>query len=116
VIQTVWHVVWNRLSNAVKFTPTGGHVTVRRDERRWSCRVARAATGQEIPHAFLPFVFAKSARSMHHSPGSTELGRGLVIAPHLIELHGGSIEARSEGEGDGATFVVRRPLPSPGVA
>ena len=68
-------------------------------------------TGMGIPEAFLPFVFDKFRQadgSFTRQHGG--LGLGLAIARHLIELHGGSIEARSAGEGTGATFVVRLPL------
>jgi PAS domain S-box-containing protein len=104
-------VVWNLLSNAVKFTPAGGRVTVTvsADDRNAELQVAD--TGMGIPEGFLPFVFDKFRQadaSFTRQHGG--LGLGLAIARHLIELHGGSIEARSAGEGAGATFVVRLPL------
>jgi two-component system CheB/CheR fusion protein len=74
-------------------------------------------TGAGIPPAFLPFVFDKFRQadaSFTRQHGG--LGLGLAIARHLIELHGGSIEAHSAGEGCGATFVVRLPLPAAGVS
>ena len=69
-------------------------------------------TGMGIPPAFLPYVFDKFRQadaSFTRQHGG--LGLGLAIARHLVELHGGSIDARSEGEGSGATFVVRLPMP-----
>jgi len=104
-------VFWNLLTNAVKFTSQGGRVTasVRRigeDE----VEVAMTDTGAGIPPDFLPFVFepfrqadAKLAR------GHGGLGLGLAISRQLVELHGGTIRASSDGEGHGATFVVRLP-------
>jgi PAS domain S-box-containing protein len=104
-------VVWNLLSNAVKFTPAGGHVRVdvTRNERRAELRVSD--TGSGISPEFLPFVFDK----FRQADGSASrrhggLGLGLAIARRLTEMHGGSIEVQSEGEGRGATFVVRLPL------
>jgi len=104
-------VVWNLLSNAVKFTPIGGRVTVgvRADDGDAVLEVSD--TGMGIAEAFLPYVFDKFRQadaSFTRQHGG--LGLGLAIARHLIELHGGSIEARSAGEGAGATFVVRLPL------
>jgi len=109
-------VVWNLLSNGVKFTPAGGRVTVtvRREDGQAELQVTD--TGMGIPEAFLPFVFDKFRQadaSFTRQHGG--LGLGLAIAHHLIELHGGSIEARSAGEGTGATFVVRLPLAAHGA-
>jgi signal transduction histidine kinase len=87
------------------------HVTTTIDDGHAELRVTD--TGIGIPPAFLPFVFDKFRQadgSFTRQHGG--LGLGLAIARHLIELHGGSIEARSAGEGAGATFVVRLPLPS----
>jgi len=108
--------VWNLLSNAVKFTPGGGRVsvTVRAEDDHAELQVAD--TGMGIPGSFLPFVFDKFRQadaSFTRQHGG--LGLGLAIARHLIELHGGSIEARSAGEGTGATFVVRLPLATHGA-
>jgi PAS domain S-box-containing protein len=104
-------IVWNLLSNAVKFTPEGGRVRVdvARSEGRAELRVVDSGCG--ISPAFLPYVFDKFRQadgSVSRQHGG--LGLGLAIARHLTEMHGGSIEARSEGEGRGATFVVRLPL------
>ncbi|HKB10296.1 MAG TPA: HAMP domain-containing sensor histidine kinase, partial [Vicinamibacterales bacterium] len=103
-------VVWNLLSNAVKFTPAGGRVTVDVAANRGHAELTVADTGVGIPQAFLPFVFDKFRQadgSFSRQHGG--LGLGLAIARHLIEVHGGSIEARSGGEGSGATFVIRLP-------
>jgi PAS domain S-box-containing protein len=106
-------VVWNLLSNAVKFTPTGGRVAIDIGTADGLAELRVTDTGVGIAAEFLPFVFDKfrqaDASSSRQHGG---LGLGLAIARHLIELHGGSIEARSEGEGAGATFTVRLPRPS----
>jgi PAS domain S-box-containing protein len=106
-------VAWNLLSNAVKFTPPGGHVQVTTTIDDGHAELRVTDTGIGIPPAFLPFVFDKFRQadgSFTRQHGG--LGLGLAIARHLVELHGGSIEALSSGEGTGATFVVRLPLSS----
>jgi signal transduction histidine kinase len=105
-------VVWNLMSNALKFTPAGGKVTVGVASSDGHAELQVTDTGRGIPASFLPFVFDKFRQadaSVTRQQGG--LGLGLSIARHLVELHGGSIEARSEGEGAGATFIVRLPLP-----
>jgi CheY-like chemotaxis protein len=104
-------VFWNLLSNAVKFTPTGGKVTVYLRQADSIAEIEVTDSGQGIRPDFLPFVFdrfrqADSTSTRQHGG----LGLGLAIARHLIEIHGGSIEARSNGEGEGAAFIVRLPL------
>jgi signal transduction histidine kinase len=106
-------VVWNLMSNALKFTPPGGKVTVDVSTVDGHAELRVADTGMGIEPGFLPFVFDKFRQadaSFTRQHGG--LGLGLAIARQLIELHGGSIEARSAGEGTGATFVVRLPLPA----
>jgi PAS domain S-box-containing protein len=108
-------VVWNLMSNALKFTPAGGKVTVDVGSGDGHAELQVTDTGIGIPASFLPFVFDKFRQadaSVTRQQGG--LGLGLAIARHLVELHGGSIEARSTGEGCGATFVVRLPLPARG--
>jgi len=105
-------VVLNLLVNAVKFTPSRGSVTVRTDAtQRSQIGVTVADTGKGISTDFLPHVFER----FRQAEGSTTrqhggLGLGLAIVKHLVELHGGTITAESEGEGRGATFVVRLPV------
>jgi CheY-like chemotaxis protein len=103
-------VTWNLLSNAVKFTPPGGTITVM--ARRMNDRVELRVTdsGEGIAPEFLPFIFDRYRQadaSATRSHGG--LGLGLSIAKHIVELHGGTIDAFSEGPGRGATFVVRLP-------
>jgi signal transduction histidine kinase len=104
-------IAWNLLMNAVKFTPAGGRVRVEVHRNNAYGELRVADTGAGIPREFLPYVFDKfrqaDASSSRQHGG---LGLGLAIARRLTEMHGGSIEAHSEGEGRGATFVVRLPL------
>jgi PAS domain S-box-containing protein len=104
-------VCWNLLSNAVKFTPSGGKVTVQVRKVNSEIEIAVTDTGQGISPEFLPFVFdrfrqADSTSTRQHGG----LGLGLAIARHLIEIHGGTIEAKSSGNGQGATFTARLPV------
>jgi PAS domain S-box-containing protein len=104
-------VVWNILQNAVKFTPAGGRVEARVVRRDSHVEIAVSDTGVGISPEFLPHVFdsfrqADSSSSRRHGG----LGLGLAIVKQLVELHGGAVEASSEGEGRGATITVRLPL------
>jgi len=104
-------VFWNLLSNAVKFTPSGGKVSVSLRRTKSEAEIQVTDTGQGINEIFLPFVFdrfrqADSTSTRQHGG----LGLGLAIARHLIEIHGGAVEANSDGEGKGARFIVRLPL------
>jgi PAS domain S-box-containing protein len=106
-------IVWNLLSNAVRFTPSGGRVTVtaRRDGSRISICVQD--TGSGIPPAHLPHIFERFRQvdsSTTRAHGG--LGLGLAIVRHLVEAHGGSVFAASEGLGRGATFSVHLPIPA----
>jgi PAS domain S-box-containing protein len=103
-------VVWNLLSNAIKFTPRGGRVQVRLHRRGGQIEVLVSDTGAGISTEFLPHVFERfrqaDASSTRRHGG---LGIGLSIVKHLVELHGGTVQATSEGPGRGATFGVRLP-------
>jgi signal transduction histidine kinase/ActR/RegA family two-component response regulator len=104
-------VVWNLLSNAVKFTPRGGRVQVRLERVTSHSELTVSDTGEGISKEFLPFVFdrfsqADSTSSRKHGG----LGLGLGIVRHLVELHGGTVQAFSSGLDQGSTFVVRLPL------
>jgi PAS domain S-box-containing protein len=106
----IQQVVWNLSNNAVKFTPSGGRVAVRMRRMHGTVRIEVEDTGRGIAPAFLEHVFERfrqadsSTTRMHGG-----LGLGLTIARQLVELHGGTIEAKSRGEGYGATFVVELP-------
>jgi signal transduction histidine kinase/ActR/RegA family two-component response regulator len=107
-------VVWNLLTNAIKFTPRGGAVSVRIDRVGSGVRLSVSDTGRGIGPSFLPHVFDRfrqaDASSTRRHGG---LGLGLSICRHLVELHGGTIDARSDGEAKGATFTVMLPLMPP---
>ncbi|HVF56348.1 MAG TPA: ATP-binding protein [Pyrinomonadaceae bacterium] len=105
-------VVWNLLANAIKFTPIGGRVNVSVERAASHVRITVADTGVGIKSGFLPFVFDRF-RQGDQSPTRAfgGLGLGLAIVRHLVELHGGTVRASSDGEGHGATFVVELPSP-----
>jgi signal transduction histidine kinase len=105
------------LSNAVKFTPAQGRIEVHLRGTADHVEIAVTDNGAGIPADVLPQVFDRYRRSPASPKRRDEgLGLGLAIARHLAELHGGSIEARSAGEGRGATFVLRLPAHREGVA
>lgn len=100
-------VLTNLLTNAIKFTPAGGLVETRlsRDESFGIIEVSD--TGEGISTEFLPYVFERRAQATERRFAG--LGLGLAIVKHIIELHRGSVEVASEGEGKGATFTIRIP-------
>ena len=104
-------VIWNLLTNAIKFTPEGGLVRVEATRRDDNVVISVTDTGTGIAADFLPYVFDRfrqqdSASTRAHGG----LGLGLSIVRHLAELHGGSVRAESDGDGRGATFVVSVPM------
>ena len=104
-------VFWNLLSNAIKFTPTGGVVQVDAHQRGNVAEIIIRDTGAGIAGDFLPFVFdafRQADASTTRSHGG--LGLGLSIVKHLVEAHGGSVHADSDGEGMGAVFTVQLPV------
>jgi PAS domain S-box-containing protein len=104
-------VVWNLLSNAIKFTPRGGRVQVRLERVNSHIEIVVTDTGQGISQEFLPFVFDRfrqADQKTNRQHGG--MGLGLSIVRHLVELHGGSVQAASAGEGKGATFTVTLPV------
>ncbi len=109
-------VLWNLLHNAIKFTEAGGRVecSVRRHDRE--VHIAVQDTGRGIASDFLPHVFERF-RQEDSSPTREQfgLGLGLSIAKHLVEAHGGAIEAHSDGHGRGATFTVKLPVAGAGT-
>jgi CheY-like chemotaxis protein len=103
--------LWNLLSNAVKFTPAGGIVSVAVRVSGKAGEIVVRDSGPGIPRDFLPSVFepfrqADGSRTRLHGG----LGLGLAIVKHLVEAHGGTVQADSAGEGHGATFSVRLPI------
>jgi signal transduction histidine kinase len=103
-------VLSNLLVNAVKFTPERGWIEVSLQRYGAWAAIDVADSGAGIAGDFLPHVFDRFSQDPSTSRSLGGLGLGLAIARHLVELHGGEIEARSGGEGRGATFTVRLPL------
>ncbi|YAF98233.1 MAG: PAS domain S-box protein [Nodularia sp. CChRGM 3473] len=104
-------VFWNLLSNAVKFTPVGGRVEIRLGEVDSQAQIQVSDTGQGITPEFLSYVFdyfRQADSTTTRKFGG--LGLGLAIVRQVVELHGGTVQAESPGEGLGATFTVRLPL------
>ena len=107
-------ILWNLLSNAIKFTPRGGRVSVALCAADGWAELEVADTGQGIRADFLRHVFERFRQADATATRSHGgLGLGLAIVRHLVELHGGTVGASSEGEGKGASFHVRLPLALP---
>jgi signal transduction histidine kinase len=108
-------IVWNLLTNAVKFTPPGGRIEVRAKRAGAWVELSVRDTGVGIAAECLPFVFERfrqgTGAQLRTQPG---LGLGLSIAKELVERHHGTITAQSAGEGQGGTFTVRFPLAAGG--
>ena len=100
-------VLTNLLTNAIKFTPPGGLIETRLSSDGSIGMIEVSDTGEGISAEFLPYVFER--RSQATERRFAGLGLGLAIVKHIIELHRGSVAARSEGQGKGATFTVRIP-------
>jgi PAS domain S-box-containing protein len=103
--------VWNLLSNAVKFSEAGGRVCVGHGQRDGAVEIAVSDNGAGIAPEFLPHIFKR----FQQGDGATQrrfggLGLGLAIVRHIVELHGGRVEARSDGIGRGSTFIIRIPV------
>ena len=103
-------ILWNLLTNAIKFTPRKGRVEVRMERVESNIVITVSDNGIGIEQNFLPFVFdrfrqADGSTTRHHGG----LGLGLSIVRHLVDLHGGQVEARSAGQGTGSTFKVSFP-------
>ena len=104
-------VIWNLLSNAVKFTPEGGRIEVRLDYGDTHAQLTVADTGKGISKDFLPHVFDRFRQADSSTTrGFGGLGLGLAIVRHLVELHGGTVNAESPGVNSGATFMTSFPL------
>jgi signal transduction histidine kinase/CheY-like chemotaxis protein len=108
--QRLQQIIWNLLTNAVKFTPAGGRVSVALEQSAEAIQIIVADDGEGISAEFAPFVFdrfrqADSSSTRKHNG----LGLGLAIVRHLTELHGGSVSVMSDGRGKGAAFTVNLP-------
>jgi PAS domain S-box-containing protein len=104
-------VIWNLLSNGIKFTPKNGQIQVRLERINSSVEIVVSDTGIGIPSHFLPYIFERFRQG---EGGTTRqhsgLGLGLAIVRNLVELHGGTVSASSNGPDTGATFRVRLPV------
>lgn len=106
-------VIWNLLSNSIKFTPSGGSVKVTGKRLDGKAEISVSDTGEGIKPEFLPYVFDRFKQgdsSVTRRHGG--LGLGLAITRHLVEMHGGTIQAESDGDGHGATFTVKMLIPA----
>jgi len=104
-------VFWNLLNNAIKFTPKGGRIQLLLKRQDSNVEISIIDTGEGISPEFLPYIFnrfeqADASTTRRHGG----LGLGLAIVKHLIELHGGTVRAKSGGAGKGATFIVSLPV------
>jgi len=109
-------VAWNLLTNAVKFTPRGGRVRVTSRRVGPSVELRFCDTGRGVSPEFLPYMFDRFRQADGSSTRAQGgLGLGLAIVKHLVELHGGTIEAHSDGDGCGSEFIVRLPVPVGGL-
>ena len=109
--QRLQQVIWNLLSNSIKFTPGGGRVEARLERRDGRAAILVRDNGEGINPEFLPHVF-ELFRQADGGPSRKQggLGLGLAIVRRIVEMHGGTIRAESLGEGTGSTFVVELPL------
>lgn len=104
-------IIWNLLTNAIKFTPQGGRVQVYLQGDRSHVEISVSDTGEGISADFLAYVFDRFRQADNSiTRPYAGLGLGLAIVRHLVELHGGTVRAESPGEGQGSTFIVKLPL------
>ncbi|AKT42762.1 PAS domain-containing hybrid sensor histidine kinase/response regulator [Chondromyces crocatus] len=113
----LYQVIWNLLSNAVKFTPAHGHVHARLERKATGVELSVIDTGKGISDEFLPHIFERFRQA---EGGTTRsfggLGLGLAIVKQLVDLHGGTIDVSSGGDGKGACFTVTLPFAPPSSA
>ncbi len=110
-------VAWNLVSNAIKFTPPGGRVEVSIEARSGGLRLSVRDTGPGIDAAFQPRLFERFRQADPSiSRGHSGLGLGLALVKHLVDVHGGTVRAESEGTGRGALFTVELPRATPSVS
>ena len=104
-------VIWNLLTNAIKFTPEGGLITIQLKRFDSFSQITVSDTGAGISPDFLPHLFERFRQENNPTAKrQSGLGLGLAIVHHLVEMHGGTIRAESRGEGQGAAFIVQLPL------
>jgi signal transduction histidine kinase len=103
-------VFWNLISNAVKFTPSEGHIVITGEPDDQATTIGVSDDGVGIDPEFLPFVFDRFRQGTGVHTAAGGLGLGLSIVRQIVEAHGGSVAAASDGNGRGTTFRVRLPL------
>jgi two-component system, chemotaxis family, CheB/CheR fusion protein len=110
-VDRLGQVLWNLLTNAIKFTPTGGRVEIALATVQTSAQIQVSDTGQGIWAELLPHVFDRFRQGDSSSSKAIHgLGLGLSIVRHIVELHGGTVWAESAGEGQGTTLIIQLPL------
>jgi len=109
--QRLQQAVWNLLSNAIKFTPKEGKVQVRLERINSHLEIVVADNGQGIDRRALENVFDRFWQGTGRGSGERGMGLGLSIVKHIVNLHGGTVTAHSDGLGMGSVFVIRLPLP-----
>lgn len=110
--QRLQQIIWNLLTNAVKFSPAKGQVTIAVERNNEMIEIIVSDKGEGISAEFLPFVFDRFRQADSSSTRTHNgLGLGLAIVRHLTELHGGSVSVTSDGAGKGTIFTVALPLP-----
>ena len=103
-------VIGNLLGNAIKFTPEGRRISVHVERKEADGLIIVRDSGRGIEASLLPHVFERFRQGQGHTERKSGLGLGLAIARHLVEMHGGSMSAASDGENQGATFTIHLPL------
>lgn len=109
-VNRLQQVVWNLLTNAIKFSPEGGKVNIAVSGNGDVVELAISDNGIGISPEFLPFVFERFRQDTSNIEKRSGLGLGLAIVRHLVELHGGSVRAHSDGENKGSVFTVSLPV------
>jgi len=109
--QRLQQAVWNLLSNAIKFTPKGGKVQVRLERINSHLEIVVADNGQGIDKRAIENVFERFWQATGPDGGERGMGLGLSIVRHIVNLHGGTVTAHSDGLGMGSVFIIRLPLP-----
>jgi signal transduction histidine kinase/ActR/RegA family two-component response regulator len=104
-------VVWNLISNAVKFTPKGGKVQVRLERINSHVEIVVTDNGHGIARSSLPYLFDRFWQELESGQSRPGIGLGLSIVKEIVALHGGTVMAHSDGIGTGSAFTVRLPVP-----
>lgn len=110
--QRLQQAVWNLISNAIKFTPNGGKVQVRLERINSHLEIVVADNGHGLEKSALENVFDRFWQATGPHDGQRGMGLGLSIVKHIVNLHGGTVTAHSEGLGKGSVFTIRLPLPA----